>query len=320
MSWQKQLHTFDPESKNKPGLTGLVFDIQRFAVHDGDGIRTLVFLKGCPLSCTWCQNPESMSRQPELWTLSHRCIDCNICIETCPTGALSRSDNGIQIDRDACTLCGDCVGTCYAGAMNMVGRYLTVDELFAEIERDRPFYETSGGGITFSGGEPTLQPDFLKAMLVKCKENGLSTAIETCGAASWETLSGLLEHLDLVLTDIKHMDPAAHKQLTGSSNERILENIRNLDDAGMRLRLRMPLVPSLNDSDENLHATADFVRSLKNVERFDLLPYHRLGEPKWEQLNRCYALHGTPPPNKEHVHRCADLFKDAGIPISVGGN
>lgn len=318
MSWQKQLHSFDPESKNKPGPTGFVFDIQRFAVHDGDGIRTLVFLKGCPLSCTWCQNPESMSREPELWTIDHRCIRCRACIDNCAADALSGTD-GIVIDRNTCTLCGKCVATCYAGAMNVVGRYLTVDELFDAIDRDRPFYETSGGGVTFSGGEPTLQPEFLQAMLIKCKEQGLSTAIETCGLASWDTLSGLLEYLDLVMIDIKHMDPAEHKKYTGASNEPILNNIRNMDTAGTRMRIRMPLIPGINDSDANVRATAAFLSTLHHMERFDLLPYHRLGEPKWEQLNQPYPLHGIKPPDKSQVHRAAQLFKDAGINVSVGG-
>lgn len=319
MSWQKELHHFDPETKNKPGLTGLVFDIQRFAVHDGDGIRTLVFLKGCPLSCVWCQNPESMSHEPELWNVGHRCIRCNICADQCPSNALTLGENGIKIDREACTVCGTCVGTCYAGSMNVVGRYLTVDELYTEINRDRAFFETSGGGVTFSGGEPTLHAEFLRAILIKCRENGLTTAIETCGVTNWETLSSLIDHLDLVLIDIKHMDPVIHKKYTGGTNENILENIRKMDAAGKRLRIRMPLIPGINDSDENIRATADFVGTLKNMESFDLLPYHRLGEPKWEQLDRTYELHGVKPPEKEPIQRIAELFDEHGIAVSVGG-
>lgn len=318
MNWQKRLHSFDPESKNKSELTGLVFDIQRFAVHDGDGIRTLVFLKGCPLSCTWCQNPESMSPTPEVWSIEHRCIDCSICVEQCPTSALSMNGK-ITIDRDACTTCGSCVATCYAGSMNVVGRYLTPEELFKEIDRDRLFYETSGGGITFSGGEPTAQPAFLSAMLKRCKKSGLSTAIETCGLVPWKTLNGLLDDLDLVLIDIKHMDPKEHQKYTGASNELILENIRKMDAAGMRMRIRFPLIPGINDSEENIATTADFVGQLNHVERFDVLPYHRLGEPKWEQLDRPYELHGLEPPTKEVVHKVAALFKEAGLPVSVGG-
>ena len=319
MSWQTELHQFDPKTRNKPGLTGLVFDIQRFALHDGDGIRTLVFLKGCPLHCTWCANPESMCAEPELWNIKHRCIGCSLCVNNCPSKALTLTDDGIQVDRDACTTCGSCVKTCYSGSINVVGRYLTVDELYTEINRDRAFFDTSGGGVTFSGGEPTQQADFLRAMLIKCQENGLTTAIETCGITNWQTMSSLLEHLDLVLIDLKHMDTEIHKQHTGGGNEGILENIRKLDEAGMPHRIRMPLVPGINDSEENIQATADFICTLKHMERFDLLPYHRLGEPKWEQIDKTYALHGVKPPEIEEVNRVAEIFRQRGIKISIGG-
>ena len=320
MSWSDRLPAFDPHVTAGPGEVGLIFDIQRFAIHDGGGIRTLVFLKGCPLHCVWCQNPESMVRHPEIVYLRNNCIDCRKCLTVCPVDAIHLSeDAGRVIDRTRCDLCARCTQGCYAGAINIMGRYVTITQLMAEIERDRPFYERSGGGITFSGGEPTAQAAFLEAALHQAKKRNLHTAIETCGFVRWETLEPILRFVDLVLYDIKHMDSGEHRRLTGVPNELILANLERIRILGLPVRVRLPLVPGCNDSPDNIRATAALVASMPNVEALDILPYHRLGEPKWGELGRPYELHGVLPPSQEHAAGLADIARSYDISVNVGG-
>lgn len=320
MGWSDKLQSYNPGDKARDGLTGLVFDIQRFAIHDGPGIRTLVFLKGCPLHCLWCQNPESIVREPEIVYLVNNCIDCGKCLAVCPEGAIQRSvEHKRVIDRTRCTLCGECIKVCYAGAINIIGRYLTVSEVLAEVERDRKFYERSGGGVTFSGGEPTAQSAFLEEVCRQAQERYLHTAIETCGYVRWDTFRPILRHMNLVLYDIKQMDSDEHRRLTGVPNELILENLQRIVSLGLPVRVRLPLVPGCNDSPENVRATAAFVSSLPNVQAFDILPYHRLGESKWRQLDRPYELHGVQPPSREHVYELADIARAYDIEVNVGG-
>jgi len=320
MNWKQRQHTFRLADRNRPGPTGLVFDIQRFAVHDGGGIRTLVFLKGCPLHCRWCQNPESMHAVPEIMRIPHNCISCVKCMTLCPQGAIRFSETGeVGIDRSLCNLCGDCVASCYAGSMTIVGRYLTAGEVLEEVERDRKFYTQSGGGVTFSGGEPTLQADFLRSCLAAAKAGGLHTAVETCGHAPWETFAALLGSVDLFLCDIKHMDAARHRELTGVSNERILDNISRLSQAGAALRLRLPLVPGANDTGQNVTATARFASELPTLQGFDILPYHRLGESKWRQLGRAYPMSGIAPHTRGEVLARASLAGQYVGPVGIGG-
>ena len=320
MRWKERQHRFSLDDRTKAPLTGLVFDIQRFAVHDGGGIRTLVFLKGCPLSCKWCQNPESMSSKPEIMRIPHHCISCVKCATLCPEQAIEYRADGVAIHRDKCTYCGECVEKCYAGSMTIVGRYMTVEEVMEEVERDRPFYNTSQGGVTFSGGEPTLQSAFLVSALKDAKARGLHTAIESCCLCTGETFAEVLKHTDLVLTDIKHMDSDIHMELTGAPNDQILSNIRMAAEMGKKLRIRIPLIPGCNDSEENIRATAMFVKSLgQSVEGLDILPYHRLGEPKWEQLDRKYPLSGVKPPEREHVLALKELVTPHCANVSIGG-
>lgn len=321
MTWKERQHSFRLSDKDNAALTGTVFDIQRFSVHDGDGIRTLVFLKGCPLHCKWCQNPESMSPKPELMRLPHLCIGCGKCIEKCPENVLSVDAQGaFTIERDKCTYCGECVAHCYAGSMTIVGRYMTVDEVMDEVERDRPFYVTSNGGVTFSGGEPTMQPDFLIECLREAQSRGLHTAIETCAMTAPDIFQRVLEHTDLVLTDIKHIDSSRHKVLTGAPNELILHNISSAAAMGKKIRIRVPLIPDCNDSVENIEATAKFVSSLGSaVDSLDILPYHRLGELKWEQLDRVYPLHGVEPLDKALVYGMKDVASKYVAHVTVGG-
>lgn len=321
MNWREKVLDFNIANRGD-GLTGLLFDVQKFATHDGGGIRTLIFLKGCPLQCLWCSNPESLSPHPESNFVPNNCVGCGKCRTVCPQDAIGDGkldQSGLTIDRNRCTLCGECAKFCYAGAINILGRYVTVSELMEMVEKDREFYEESGGGITFSGGEPLAQPQFLEAALKEAQRRGIHTAIETSSFASWEVYESILEHVDLVLTDIKHMDDEEHKKVTGVSNRLILENMRKISDLGIPLRIRLPLIPGINDSDSNLNATADFVQKLNNVQSLDILPYHRLGEMKWGQLDFSYPLEGLEPPTLEQVTERVSCLQDRSFRISIGG-
>lgn len=320
MAWDSRYLLYDPDAKSREQLTGLVFDFQRFAVHDGPGIRTLVFLKGCPLHCHWCQNPESIGRNPEIMLIPRNCIDCGKCLDTCTVGAIQESaDHKRLIDRNRCTVCGECIKVCYANAINISGRYMTVSEVLAEVEKDRKFYQQTGGGVTFSGGEPTAQAEFVEELARQAQERNLHTAIETCGHVKWSTLKSILKHIDLVLYDLKHMDTSEHRRLTGVPNELILENLQRIATLGLPVRVRMPLIPGCNDSPENVRATADFVAGLSNLEAFDILPYHRMGEPKWGQLDQPYELHEVSPHSRDHVFELVDIARQYDIEITVGG-
>lgn len=322
MNWRDKVLDFDNIGDRGEGLKGLVFDVQKFAIHDGGGIRTNVFLKGCPLQCLWCSNPESLASKPEITFVTNNCIGCGKCLEVCPAGAIRQAETAgedIIIDRERCTLCGQCAKHCYAGAINIIGRYISVPELMQIIERDRKFYEQSGGGVTFSGGEPTAQPEFLKAALAEIQKRGIHTAIETSSFLPWDIYASILQHVDLVLTDIKHMDDTEHKRLTGVSNQLILDNLRNISRLGIPVRIRLPLIPGINDSDRNLEATADFVQQLNNVQSLDILPYHRLGEMKWRQLDLSYPLKGVESQTLEQVDARLRCFQERDFKVSIGG-
>jgi len=264
---------------------GAVFNIQRYSIHDGPGIRTTVFLKGCSLRCFWCQNPESQAIRPELFFDKSKCTRCGRCVEVCPTGASSLSDKTSVIDRSICIGCGKCVEVCPNEARRLVGKYMTVDEVMQEVLKDRRFYENSGGGVTLSGGEPTTQLNFAVALLQRCKQQGLHTTLDTCGYAPWSTMEKLLKYTDLVLYDIKHMDPVKHRQGTGESNRIILENARRIAKR-WPMRVRVPLIPGFNDSVDDVRAIARFVRTELGSVEIDLLPYNKFGEAKFERLDK----------------------------------
>ena len=212
-------------------MKGLVYDLQKFAIHDGPGIRTLVYMKGCPLNCLWCSSPHTQGSKPEILHNELNCKKCGGCVEVCPIQVITFSEEGdILFDRDLCTECGECVEFCPNQALKLAGDYLTVEELFKDVNKDAPFYRRSNGGITVGGGEPTMQSDFVEAFLKRCKQNYLHTVMETCGYVKWEKLENLVKYLDLVYMDVKHMDPAAHKELTGASNELILGNIKKVSE------------------------------------------------------------------------------------------
>jgi len=271
--------------------TGLAFNLQQFSTEDGPGIRTTVFLKGCPLRCAWCHNPEGMSPHPALTWHDIRCIGARECLRVCAENALTLAPQGMQIDRARCTVCGKCADACPAGALEVIGKQWGSAELLGELLKDRVFYETSGGGITFSGGEPMQQVDFLCELLPRCKDAGLHTALDTCGAAAWERYTRVLPFVDLVLLDLKIMDAARHQAATDVSNEIILDNARRIADTGKPMWIRTPVIPGYTDERVNIEAIARFIRdALPTVERWDLLAYTNLGKPKYHRLDLQYAL------------------------------
>ncbi len=296
--------------------SGTVFDIQRFSLHDGPGIRTTVFLKGCPLHCRWCHNPEGMTANPEMMFWARRCIRCGACLAACTQGAIS-PDGGVSAER--CTLCGACVEACYAEARQIVGREMTVAEALAEIEHDAPFYEESGGGVTFSGGEPLLQPDFLRALLRACQARGIHTTVDTCGYAPWEVVDSIRAHVGLFLYDLKLMDDERHRRFTGASNAPILANLEHLSRLGHAIILRIPIVPGINDDAEAIHQMGAFAARLPHLIRVDLLPYHHLGSEKYTRLNRAYPLPETEPPPPERVAEIVRALEAFGLQVKVGG-
>jgi pyruvate formate lyase activating enzyme len=266
-------------------LSGVVFDIQRYSIHDGPGIRTTVFLKGCPLRCVWCQNPESQNREPELLLNRTLCGGCGQCIPVCTVFANSLLGRRSQIDRTKCVRCGTCVTTCPNQARRLSGKFMTVDEVLKVVRKDLKFYEVSGGGITLSGGEATFQPDFASALLRKSKELKIHTALETCGYVSWKVLDQLLPYVDLVLYDIKHWDSEIHKRGTGVSNQIIFENAKRVAEI-KPMKARVPLIPGFNDSEHDIRSIASFIASLPNQIEMDLLAYNPLGEGKYERLGK----------------------------------
>ena len=266
-------------------LKGVVFNIQRYSIHDGPGIRTTVFLKGCPLQCFWCQNPESQNSEPEILIYKDRCTRCGQCVAVCPTGASGLLDENSIIHRSKCSGCGKCVEACPNEARSLVGKYMSVDEVMREVIKDKKFYENSGGGITLSGGEPTAQPEFALALLKACKEVGLHTGLDTCGYASWSTMKKLLKYIDLVLYDIKCMEERSHYEATGKSNDIILENAKRISNY-KPIRVRVPMIPGFNDSREEVMKIVEFVKDNLGPVEIDLLPYNKWGESKYEALSR----------------------------------
>lgn len=268
----------------------LVFNIQKFSVNDGPGIRTTVFLKGCMLDCLWCHNPESKSMKPQLMYHEKLCIGCGECLKVCPKEVHSVGENGAHlIARNECISCGKCVEAC-VGALELVGKEMSVKEILKEVLKDKAFYKNSGGGMTVSGGEPLMKPEFMLSLLRAAKEVGLHNCIETSGFARWEDIEALIPYVDIFLWDVKETDSVHHKEYTGVPNDRILENLRKLNAAGADIILRCPIIPGYNDRKEHLEAIAALAEELDNVQRVDVEPYHPLGKSKCEGLGKKYPL------------------------------
>lgn len=302
-------------------LSGTIFNIQHYSIHDGPGIRTTVFLKGCPLRCLWCQNPESQSARPELFFDADKCKGCGTCVAACPEQAVTLHDGRSWTDRARCSGAGKCAAVCPNEARNLMGRSATVEEVFKDVNADAIFYRRSGGGVTLSGGDPVAQPRFSTALLRMCKEVGLHTTIDTCAYAQWDVLAPMLQYVDLVLLDLKHMDAGAHRRLTGVSNEVILENARRIyREMHVPLLARLPLIPGCNDSPENLAATAAFVANeLAPSIRVHVLPYHRLGETKYERLEKSGGAFSAEPPDDARMAEVRQIFESYGLTAVVGG-
>ena len=301
---------------------GTVFDIQTYSLHDGPGIRTTVFLKGCPLACTWCQNPESQRHQPELLFYSERCTGCGQCVPACPRQAIWMADGRSHTKRDLCQGCGKCADICTNEARTLTGRIWSAEGVFAEVKKDEAFYKRSGGGVTLSGGEPLAQAEFSTAILSLCKRAGLHTAIETTGMARWEIVESVLKNTDLVLYDLKHMDSASHQKCTGMPNDLILENLKRIRRkySSIPVVARIPIVPGHNTDPKNIQATARFVANeIGSGTKVNILAYHRLGETKYGRLERDSGGTSITPPTAEQMQAIQKTIEAHGLTVSIGG-
>ena len=305
---------------------GVIFNIQKYSIHDGPGVRTIVFFKGCPLRCRWCSNPEGISSKYQVMTLEDRCISCGKCVEACPQGVHSLhllSDGSVkhQVNREAiCIGCGQCEANCPQEAVRIAGKETTVKEVMDVIMQDSAFYWSSGGGVTLGGGEVTRQPDFAAAILEECKKQGIHTAIETCGYTEWNVMKELAKHVDLFLYDLKHIDSEEHKRLTGVNNERILKNIIGLFQIGANVTVRMPLITNMNDSREALEKAIKFVEIVSkdgNLQGIEVLPYHKLGVSKYKQLGLKYSIDEDFGYTRKQLEEIEEFLKNFNLPIRV---
>jgi len=299
-------------------IKGYIFDIQRYSINDGPGIRTTVFLKECPLRCLWCDNPESQEIRPELFYFKSLCVKCLRCIKVCPVGANKiTNDSNIEIDRELCKVCGACVEACLDEARAISGRLISVEEVIEIVKKDALFYRNSGGGITLSGGEPCCQPLFAINLLEQSHQCGFHTTLDTTGYAPWEVFESIVRHADLVLYDIKHVDPQRHKELTGVDNKLILDNLKRIILQKIQVIVRVPLIPGLNDSDDNIRRLGEFVVDLDSRIEVDLLPYHPLGTSKYSRLGREYMLSGTVQFREEEVEKIQQRLKSYGLNVVI---
>lgn len=300
-------------------MTGVVFSIERYALEDGPGIRTLVFLKGCPLNCQWCANPESQIYTPQILHFRNKCVICGRCIELCPQNAIQIDDEfGLVTNYDRCTVCGICVEACYYGAREISGEDMEVCEVMDIVERDKMYYDMTGGGITISGGEPLLQTGFVRELARVCRERGIHSAIETTLYCEKETVKRALEYIDLVFVDIKHIDSQIHEQFTGVRNERILENILMIDSLGKQFIIRVPFIPGFNDDDNTQRLIYKWAAKLENLKWIEILPYHRLGIGKYQGLARRYPMGDISPVTKHSLSYLKDLGAEFGVEVRIG--
>ena len=299
---------------------GLIFDIKRYSINDGPGIRLTIFFKGCPLSCRWCHNPESLSPKVQKLFSVGKCISCGECCRVCPVRACTLTEQGVVTEEGLCTLCGRCAEACPTLAMAMSGRLQSVDELLEVIERERPFFDQSGGGVTFSGGEPLLYPDFLVEVLEACGRRGIHCAVDTSGFVEREVLLRVAKHTDLFLYDLKIIDAKKHRQYAGVDNRLILENLKTLAEIGAAIQIRIPLIGGVNDDDGNVIASAAFIAGLPGGKKpVNLLPFHDVARGKAVKLGQELNLNGLGVPTRLDLERVIGLFADQGLIASVGG-
>lgn len=298
-------------------ITGTVFNIQRFSVQDGPGIRTSVFVKGCPLECPWCSNPESIKPYPEVAHVAPLCKQCGSCIEACDLKAISLAEKGINIDREKCNNCGKCFEVCTNDALKLFGKEVSVGEVLEEIIKDKLYYHSSDGGVTASGGEPLSQARFVSALFERCHEEGLHTTLDTSGHARQSDLEMVLENTDLVLFDLKLIDPGSHIATVKASNDPIQRNARLVVESGIPMIVRIPLIPGFTDMDENIEGIANFVRALDSELPVNILPYHRMGMGKYKMLDREYKLSELKPVPDERLKAIVDYFQSRSLACDV---
>lgn len=301
-------------------VKGFVFNIQHYSIHDGPGIRTTVFTLGCPLRCIWCQNPESQSSAPQLFFTEEKCTGCGECVKACPEKVITIVNGKSRTDRALCRGRGKCAEACPNEARTIMGKEMSAAEVFRDVNADAVFYQRSGGGVTISGGEPLAQPEFTLAILKLCRQAGLSTALDTCGYTRWEVFQRVLPYVDIVLYDFKHLDPSAHRKLTAISNGLILENAGKLmrEFPDIAFIARIPVIPGYNDSAENITDTSKFIKGLGKPIKVHLLPYHRLGETKYERMEKRAKLN-IEPPGVEHMEELRRLVESFGLTAVIGG-
>ena len=297
----------------------MVFDVKRYTLHDGPGIRVTIHLKGCPLSCLWCHNPEGRLPMPQVLFRGERCIACGACINACPKGAISLSRGAFLTDVNLCLGIGACVDVCPSGARELCGKETSVDDVMAHILRERIFFEQSGGGVTLGGGEPFHQPDFAIAILRECRRREIHTAVDTCGFVSRSVLMEAVPLTDLFLYDIKHMDPEKHLEYTGVDNEVILSNLEKLGEAGAQIHARIPFIPGLNTDGKNLRSAGAFLRGVKGVAKVNLLPYHSAAEAKHRRWDVEYKLKGLSAPSEDMLKKGAAILESYGLKVEIGG-
>jgi len=300
--------------------TGIIFDIKKFAIHDGPGLRTTVFFKGCPLACWACHNPEGKEKRKNLFVREERCTLCGDCLEVCEPGSISLDGGKLQVNRSTCTSCGLCIEKCLPGALVIAGREVSVQEVLEEIERDVVFYDQSGGGVTFSGGEPLSQPDFLLDLMHECKERDISIVVDTSGFAPLDLVESVAELADLFLFDFKLVDGKRHEDFTGSSNEGILENLTWLSENGPPMVIRVPLFSGINDDEENISALGKFVAGLPKKHTVDLLPYHNTGIDKYRRLDHPYKMGDALPPSDAEIEAVVRSLRTFGLTVLVRGD
>jgi pyruvate formate lyase activating enzyme len=298
--------------------SALITNIQGYSIHDGPGIRTVIFFKGCPLSCKWCANPECISGKPQVGFLKLLCKGCGKCLETCRENAINTDENKHRINYSLCSACGECVENCNYGALVKYGEPMTVDEVWDAVRRDKIFYDQSGGGVTVSGGEPLLHADFVRKLFRYCREEKIGTCVETCGFVPSESFMDVIPYTDMFLFDLKHMDSDIHKKYTGHHNEKILKNAALVIEQGADVVFRQPLIPGVNDTASNIEATARFLKKLgERAVRFELMPFHRMGRDKYRALNMDYLLDGLEIMDNETLEKIKDAYIDRGINCTI---